>query len=116
MSVIIPKTMVEEEFKSRLHSLEHRFWSKEKVQEYLQSLTEEQAKEFIDSVQKASAESLEKFFILNKIAELLWINLDREQEAQNLWVERKIYEYFNPVDKKSEKKEAKKEEKDSSSK
>ena len=34
MSVIIPKTMIDEEFKSRVHSLEHRFGSKEKVQEY----------------------------------------------------------------------------------
>jgi hypothetical protein len=49
---------------------------------------------------------------------LLGISLDWENWAQNLWVERKIYEYFNPTDKKedkkaakAEKKEAKKEEK-----
>jgi len=107
MSVIIPKTMIDEEFKSRIHSLEHRFWSKEKVQEYMKSMTEEQAKEFVDSIQKASAESLEKFFILNKVAELLGIDLDRENGAQNFGVERRIYEYFNPTDKKEEKKAAK---------
>ena len=112
MSVIIPKTMIDEEFKSRVHSLEHRFWSKEKVQEYMKSMTEEQAKDFIDSIQKASAESLEKFFILNKVAELLGIELDWENGAQNFWVERRIYEYFNPTDKKEEKKAAKAEKKE----
>ena len=114
MSVIIPKTMIDEEFKSRIHSLEHRFGSKEKVKEYLQSMTEEQSKDFIDSIQKASAESLEKFFILNKVAELLKINIDRENGAQNFDVERKMYEYFNGDNKKeikTEKKTAKKTEK-----
>ena len=112
MSVIIPKTMIDEEFKSRVHSLEHRFGSKEKVQEYMKSMTEEQAKDFVDSIQKASAESLEKFFILNKVAELLGIDLDWENGAQNFGVERKIYEYFNPTDKKEEKKAAKTEKKE----
>lgn len=107
MWVTIPKTMIDEEFKSRVHSLEQRFGSKEKVEEYMKSMTEEQAKDFVDSIQKASAESLEKFFILNKIAELLQIEIDREQWAQNLWVERKMYEYFNPSDKKEEKTEKK---------
>ena len=112
MSVIIPKTMIDEEFKSRVHSLEHRFGSKEKVQEYMKSMTEEQAKDFVDSIQKASAESLEKFFILNKVAELLGIDLDWEKGAQDFGVERRIYEYFNPSDKKEEKKAAKTERKE----
>ena len=112
MWVTIPKTMIDEEFKSRVHSLEHRFGSKEKVEEYMKSMTEEQAKDFVESIQKASAESLEKFFILNKIAELLQIEIDWEQWAQNLWVERKMYEYFNPSDKKEEKTEKKTTKKD----
>ena len=112
MSVIIPKTMIDEEFKSRVRSLEQRFGSKEKVQEYMKSMTEEQAKDFVDSIQKASNESLEKFFILNKVAELLGIDLDWENWAQNFWVERRLYEYFNPTDKKEEKKVAKAEKKE----
>jgi FKBP-type peptidyl-prolyl cis-trans isomerase (trigger factor) len=96
MSVNIPKTMIDEEFKSRIHSLEHRFGSKEKVEEYLKSMTEEQTKQFVDDIQKASAESLEKFFILNKVTELLEIDIDRNAPAQELAVERKIYEHFNP--------------------
>ena len=96
MSIIIPKTMVEEEFKSRLHSLEHRFGSKEKVEEYLKFMSEDQRKQFVEDIQKASAESLEKFFILNKVTELLKIDIDRNSSSQDLAVERKIYEHFNP--------------------
>jgi trigger factor len=99
MSVIIPKTMIDEEFKSRVHSLEQRFGSKEKVEEYLKSMTEDQQKQFVDDIQNAASESLEKFFILNKVTELLGIAIDRNAPAQNLAVERQIYEYFNPADK-----------------
>ncbi|MDR0860259.1 MAG: hypothetical protein LBO09_04760 [Candidatus Peribacteria bacterium] len=94
MSVSIPKTMIDEEFKSRVQSLEQRFGSKEKVEEYLKAMTEEQRKQFVDDIQKASSESLEKFFILNKVTELLGIEIDRNN--QDLSVERKIYEHFNP--------------------
>lgn len=110
MSVIIPKTMIDEEFKTRIHSLEHRLWSKEKVQEYIKGMEEQQAKDFIDSIQKAAAESLEKFFILNKVAELLELQLDWEN-SQNLWVERMIYEFFNPVKEWEKTEKAKKTEK-----
>jgi FKBP-type peptidyl-prolyl cis-trans isomerase (trigger factor) len=96
MSISLPKTMIDEEFKSRIHSLEHRFGSKEKAEEYLKSMTEDQRKQFIEDIQKASAESLEKFFILNKVTELLGINIDRSTSAQGLVIERKIYEHFHP--------------------
>jgi FKBP-type peptidyl-prolyl cis-trans isomerase (trigger factor) len=96
MSVTIPKTMVDQEFQSRIQSLEKRFGSKEKVEEYLKSMTEEQAKQFVEDIQKASAESLEKFFILNKVTELLNIDLDWGKDAQDLAVEKKIYVHFNP--------------------
>ncbi|MDR0650411.1 MAG: hypothetical protein LBG59_03195 [Candidatus Peribacteria bacterium] len=107
MSVVIPKTMVEEEFKSRLHSLEQRFGSKEKVEEYLKSMSEEQAKQFVNDIQHASRESLEKFFILNKVTEELGIEIDWKD--QGLVVERKIYEYFNPTAVESSKPQAKSE-------
>jgi FKBP-type peptidyl-prolyl cis-trans isomerase (trigger factor) len=96
MSVAIPKTMVDEEFKSRIQSLEKRFGSKEKVEEYLKAMNEEQAKQFVDDIQKAANESLEKFFILNKITELLGIDIDRNTPSQDFAVERKLYEHFNP--------------------
>ncbi|MDR2540629.1 MAG: hypothetical protein LBD11_02315, partial [Candidatus Peribacteria bacterium] len=95
MSVAIPKTMIDEEFKSRVQSLEQRFGSKEKVEEYLKAMTEEQRKQFVEDIQKASSESLEKFFILNKVTELLGIEID--WNSQDLSVEKKIYEHFNPT-------------------
>jgi trigger factor len=108
MSIIIPKTMIDEEFKSRIHSLEHRFGSKEKVEEYLKSMNENQAKQFVDDIQKAATESLEKFFILNKVTELLGIDIDRNDKKE-LAVEKKIYEHFNPTKEETPKtKEAKK--------
>jgi len=96
MSVAIPKTMIDQEFQSRIQSLEKRFGSKEKVEEYLRSMTEEQAKQFVEDIQKASAESLEKFFILNKVTELLGITLDWEKDSQDFAIEKKIYVHFNP--------------------
>ena len=110
MSVIIPKTMIEEEFKSRVHSLQQRFGSKEKVEEYLKSMSEEQRKQFVEDIQKASTESLEKFFILNKVTELLKIDIDRNNSSQDLAVERKMYEHFNPNEEKKPKKPTKKSE------
>jgi trigger factor len=111
MSVVIPKTMIDEEFKSRVHSLEHRFGSKEKVEEYLKAMTDEQRKKFVEDIQKASAESLEKFFILNKATELLGIDIDWNTQGQDLAVERKIYEHFNPKKEEEKSKEENEEKK-----
>ena len=46
------------------------------------------------------------------MGEWCWIDLDWENGAQNFGVERRIYEYFNPTDKKEEKKVAKTEKKE----
>ena len=108
MAIVIPKTMIDEEFKSRVKSLEQRFGSKEKVEEYLKSMKEEDAKKFVEDIQRASGESLEKFFILNKVTELLNIDIDRNTPAQDLMVERKIYEHFNPSESKKDEKAEKK--------
>jgi FKBP-type peptidyl-prolyl cis-trans isomerase (trigger factor) len=71
VNVVIPKTMIDQEFKVRMDNLKHRFGSEDKVKEYFTQLGEEKSKEFVEGVQSAAAESLEKFFILNKITELL---------------------------------------------
>lgn len=92
VNVVIPKTMIEQEFRVRMDNLKHRFWSEEKVKEYFTQLWEEKAKEFVDGVQSAAAESLEKFFILNKITELLWLSIDWSDKNQEpLFVEKQIY-------------------------
>ncbi|MDR2416280.1 MAG: hypothetical protein LBD75_06910 [Candidatus Peribacteria bacterium] len=69
---------------------------------------EEQVKQFVQNIQNASRESLEKFFILNKITEALGIEIDRKD--QGVAVEKKIYDHFNPTtDKESSKPKAKSE-------
>ena len=82
----------------------------EKVKEYFQQLGEEKAKEFVEGVQSAAAESLEKFFILNKVTELLGLEIDWNSEQEPFFVEKQLYtklvgELETPAD---EKKVAKK--------
>lgn len=111
VSVIIPKTMVDQELKVRMQNLEKRFGSAEKVKEYFQQLGEEKAKEFVEGVQTAAAESLEKFFILNKITELLGLTIDWNAEQEPFFVEKQLYtklvgELENPADEKKATKKA----------
>ena len=111
ISVSIPKTLVDEEQKSRIQSLEQRFWSKEKVDEYFKSLGEEKSKAFLEDIQKSAIESLEKFFVLQKIVESLQLDVDRRSQ-EPLHIEKKLYAKFhtNKEDKKEEKNEKKKKE------
>jgi len=74
-----------------MQNLEKRFGSAEKVKEYFQQLGEEKAKEFVEGVQTAAAESLEKFFILNKVTELLGLTIDWNNEQEPLFVEKQLY-------------------------
>ena len=111
VSVIIPKTMVDQELKVRMQNLEKRFGSAEKVKEYFQQLGEEKAKEFVEGVQTATAESLEKFFILNKITELLGLTIDWNTEQEPFFVEKQLYtklvgELETPADEKKATKKA----------
>ena len=91
MKIIIPQTLIHEEFKSRMSSLEQRFGWKEKVSEYFKQLWEEKAKQFVEEISKAAQDSLEKFFILQKITEELDLKIDR-QKWWHLEAEKKLYE------------------------
>ena len=91
VEVIIPKTMVDQELKVRMQNLEKRFGSAEKVAEYFSQIGEEKAKEFIEGIQSAAKESLEKFFILNKVTELLGLTIDWNNEQEPLFVEKQLY-------------------------
>ena len=109
--MIIPKTMVDQELKVRMQNLEKRFGSAEKVKEYFQQLGEEKAKEFVEGVQTAAAESLEKFFILNKVTELLGLEIDWNSEQEPFFVEKQLYtklvgELETPADEKKATKKA----------
>ena len=91
MNVVIPSTMINQELKVRMDNLKQRFWSEEKVADYFKQLWEEKAKEFVEWVQSAAKESLEKFFILNKVTELLWLEIDWQNEKEPFFVEKQIY-------------------------
>lgn len=83
--------MINQELKVRMENLEKRFGSAEKVKEYFQQLGEEKSKEFVEGVETAARESLEKFFILNKVTELLGLKIDWNAEQEPFFVEKQLY-------------------------
>ena len=89
MSVVIPATLIKQEQASRVKSLEERFGSKENVENYFKQLGEEKTKEFMDDIAKSARESLEKFFILQKVCEDLGIKADFSKQME---VEKALYE------------------------
>jgi trigger factor len=91
MKVAIPKTLVDEEFATRMKSLQERFGGAEKIQEYFKKIGEEEGKKFIDDIKKAAEDSLEKFFILQKIVEGLGLDINWEKPG-HLEIELKLYE------------------------
>jgi len=91
MQVIIPRTLIEEEFATRMKSLQERFGGQEKLTSYFQQMGDEKGKAFLDDIKKAAKESLEKFFILQKMVEALKIDINWEKPGA-LEVETKLYE------------------------
>jgi len=97
MKVAIPQTLITEELKTRIQSLEKRLGGKEKMDEYFKNMGEEKAKAFFDDITKAAEESLEKFFILQKFTQLLNLDVDRNQ-SEHFAVEQKIYDKLLKAD------------------
>ena len=91
MKVDLPKTLIEKEYENRLHNLEHRFWDKERFEWFFKQMWDEKAKAFVNDMKKSAAESLEKYFILMKAVEKLWLDVNWNN-PQELEAERKIYE------------------------
>jgi len=90
IQISIPKTLIEEEQKVRIKNLQQKFGSQEKVEEYFKQIWEEKTKAFLNDIKKASKDSLEKFFTLQKICELLELNIDRNNNKK-LQVEKLLY-------------------------
>ncbi len=91
MKVEIPQTLINEELKTRIKSLEERLGGKEKMDAYFKNMWDEKAKAFFEDITKAAQESLEKFFILQKFTQLLKLDVDWNQTA-HFDVEQKIYD------------------------
>ena len=91
MKVMIPQTLINEELKTRMKSLEERLGWKEKMDEYFKKMGDEKSKAFFEDITKAAEESLEKFFILQKFTQLLNLDVDRNESA-HMAVEQKLYD------------------------
>ncbi len=91
MEVAIPQTLLNQEVRVRIQNLEKRFGGKEKMEAYFKQMGEEKAKVFVDDISLAAKESLEKFFILQKVADELKLDINREKPV-DLEIERKLYE------------------------
>ena len=74
-----------------MKSLEQRFGGQEKMTEYFKKIGEEQGKKFLDDIKSAAKDSLEKFFILQKIVEILKLEINREKPG-HLEIEQKVYD------------------------
>lgn len=110
MSVNMPKTMIEEELKVRMDSIQQKLWGKDWFEQYLAKIWEENKNKMIEEMKTASKTSLEKFFILRKYTELLWLtDIDWNKPFD---AEEKVYEKIKSWAKKTPKaKEEKSEEK-----
>ncbi len=90
MEVAIPQTLIAQEYASRLKNLEQRFGGAENTKKYLESLGDEKRKAFEADIKKASEESLQKFFVLQKVCEHFKIDLNADNKAME--VEKQLYE------------------------
>jgi FKBP-type peptidyl-prolyl cis-trans isomerase (trigger factor) len=91
MTITIPQTLIQEEFKSRIKSLEDRLGWENGVKQYFQQLWDEKSRQFVEDISKAAQDSLEKFFILQQIAKDLELDIDWNK-WEHLDVEKKLYE------------------------
>lgn len=89
LEVEVPETFIREEMSARIKQLGDRFGGEEGLQQYLAKIGEEQTNKMYDEMKVSAKESLEKFFVLRRLVELLGIeNVNWES---HLDAERKIY-------------------------
>lgn len=90
LSVVIPHTLIEEEKKSRMESLEKKMWGADGLKKYIEKIGEEQYKKMMADIEQAAQTSLQKFFLLKYVADTLALPEVNWQVA--LDVEKKLYE------------------------
>ena len=106
LEVIIPETIIREEMGARIKQLGDRMGGEEGLKQYFAKIGEQKTNELYDDIKKSATDSLEKFFILRKLVELLEIsdiNWDNALDA-----EKKIYARLLSGDAKPAKKVTKK--------
>ncbi len=88
--VSIPKTLIDEELKTRMKSLEERMGGEEGMKKYFEKVGEEDKQKMFADISNAAKQSLEKFFLLREIIEKLEIKDVDWQKPMD--VETKLYE------------------------
>ncbi len=90
--IVLPKTLVEEEFSSRIESLKERFWWDEWLTQYYEKIWEEEKVKMHGEIKTAAKTSLEKFFLLRTLVEKLGLDIQEEDWKKPLKVEETLYE------------------------
>jgi FKBP-type peptidyl-prolyl cis-trans isomerase (trigger factor) len=87
--LVIPKTLIDEEVKTRIKSLQERMGGEEWLKKYFEQIGEDEVKKLHTNISEAARSSLEKFLILKEVVEKLGLT-DINREA-HLDVEKKLY-------------------------
>lgn len=90
MHIDIPQSLLTQEVHVRLQNLEKRFGGADKMQEYFKQMGEDKSKSFFEDIRSAAKESLEKYFILQRIAQVLELDINWEKPV-DLEAEKKLY-------------------------
>lgn len=94
---IIPKTLIQEEVKTRVKSLEERMGGEKGLEKYYEQIGEEATAKMKSEIQDAATQSLQKFFVLKAIVDGLGLKVDWDVAGD---VEQKIYDAMPKTDKK----------------
>lgn len=89
-NITIPKTLVDEEKKTRMKSLEERMGGEQGMKDYMAKISEEEQANMMKDIEDAAKLSLEKFFLLKEIVEKLGI--ENPDWKTPMDVEQKLYE------------------------
>lgn len=93
---IIPKTLIQEEVKTRVKSLEERMGGEKGLEKYYEQIGEEATAKMKSEIQDAATQSLQKFFVLKAIVDGLGLKVDWDVAGD---VEQKIYDAMPKTDK-----------------
>ena len=90
--IIIPQTMIDEEMKNRIKHMSERMGGEKWLQAYLQKMGEAESKKYIDTIRDAGHKSIQKFFVMRKICEDLWLDINRSADMEEGAAEKMLYE------------------------
>ncbi len=91
-AIIVPQTMIDEEMKNRIKHMSERMGGEKWLQAYLQKMGEAESKKYIDTIRDAGHKSIQKFFVMRKICEDLWLDINRSADMEEGAAEKMLYE------------------------